>query len=256
MGVKEDMSRQFGRIGRKTSALFEETKLRGRISSLENDVKNLYITVGTTIFSMWKHENVDLGRLVKYFEAIQEKQEEIEEKKIRILQVKARGGEDRTEENAGGKPLRPLLPDLNGKRAGAGSAMAPAQEESGKGKAMTEKDQTAEHTGCARETEDRMSADTGVADTTISLKKESSEEAYGAHSTAGSCSGAAVADHVVIEEEDEASVLQEKFNVNEAVKIVLPDPVQESGYAYCSRCGAACPAGARYCRRCGAKIEV
>ncbi len=117
MGFKEDVSRRLEYLGRKTSGMLEEARLRGRIGALESEIKDLYTTVGTMMFSMWKHQNVDTGRLVKYFEAIRRKQEEIGEKKEQILQVKARSAGETAEEKPDKEPARPLLPDYGGRMA-------------------------------------------------------------------------------------------------------------------------------------------
>lgn len=125
MGFKEDMSRHFERFGRKTSAMLAEARLRNGIRSLENEIKSLYAVIGMTVYSMWKRHDVDTGRLVKHFETIDRKLEEIEEKKKMILLARAKGAEEEAEENAGDKPVRPLLPDYGGKINGE---TVPAEE--------------------------------------------------------------------------------------------------------------------------------
>ncbi len=88
MGFKEDISRQFGDIGRKTSDFMEETRLRGGIRSLESDLKELYASAGEAAFSMWEKGDVDLERLDRSFQVIKRRLEEIEEKKAQIDRLK------------------------------------------------------------------------------------------------------------------------------------------------------------------------
>ncbi len=111
MGVKEGVSRQIERLGRRTSAFLEEKKLYGRIRSLEKEIHDLYAAIGMSVFSMWKreHADVDASRLVKHIEAIQRKLDEIQEKKEKISQIREQAAcPDRGEEARTGGGEAPL----------------------------------------------------------------------------------------------------------------------------------------------------
>ncbi len=255
MGFKEDVSRHLGRFGRKTSAMLEEARLRGRISALEGEIKNLYTTVGTAMFSMWKNQNVDTGRLAKYFEAINRKMEEIEEKKEQILQIKTEsaGG---TPEEAEKKPVRPLLPDYGGKPAGtAGWTDGVHSETVSAGQKTAAKAANPEAAGVETLIKTTLSETAGgeaAANATFSETAGGEAAVREADSETAGTETAVSADNVVIEEEDSGAMLPGETAV---VKDVQPEPDKaEPGHIYCARCGAECPADANFCRKCGMKL--
>ena len=244
MGVKEGVSRQLGRVGRKTSALLEEAKLRGSVASLESEVKRLYEAVGMTMFSMWKHEDVDTGRLVKHFEAIQRRLEEIEEKKEQIRKVRGDGaGKSGREESKAPAAERLALPDhaLTGTDIPGGAQAADGFREEGTAApaqgiaAVSEqKDPAApaQVTAAASEQRDPAASEQVAAASSAETKTE----------TAG---GPVKAENVVIEEEDSDGDLKGVIKMEEAPRSVV----------YCTRCGSECPADANFCRKCGAKLK-
>ncbi len=225
MGLKEDMSRHLGCLGRKTSAMLEEARLRGRIGSLENEIKGLYATVGKTMFAMWMRQDVDTGRLVKYFEAVRRKQEEIDEKKELILQAKARGAGKTPEEaaEAAEKPDRSPLPDCGGRIAGVSGDPAEVTPDKREPERRETEAQKPEEQGAEAHVPDRQEAEGQVpvgqgAEAQVPVGQEAEgqvpeaqvPEEQGAEAqvpkekkAAPASCGAVTADDVVIEEDDE-----------------------------------------------------
>ncbi len=114
MGVKKNLARQLDRFEKKASALLEEAKLRGMIAALEKEIKELYVSVGMTMYSMRRQRAVDAGKFEKHFEAIQRKLAEVEEKKERIRQIRECAAAESTPrgQESGAGVLRewPVLP--------------------------------------------------------------------------------------------------------------------------------------------------
>ena len=140
MELKEELFRQVGRIGQKTSAFIGESRLRTANSILEADIKGLYRTAGEAAYSLWKKGGRDWSRLNEYFVEIKKKEEQIleNERQISRIQNSGAGVSAEAPEKAG---MQEKTPGLEGAEAsGEGLRTEAKSEAPGKAASIPEPD--------------------------------------------------------------------------------------------------------------------
>lgn len=87
--LKQTISKGITTINMKTNNFVEQNKSRTCISALEEEITNLKITIGETMYSNWKTGNKEVDEVQKYLEMIKEKEELIakEQEKIREMEL-------------------------------------------------------------------------------------------------------------------------------------------------------------------------
>lgn len=74
----DSMNRAITKISVKTSSSLEKVKIKTHIDTLSKDVQKLFAEIGENAYSLWLNGDVSNEALVAKFEAIRQKQSEIE----------------------------------------------------------------------------------------------------------------------------------------------------------------------------------
>lgn len=102
--LKQTISKSITTINMKTNNFVEQNKSKTYISTLEEEITKLKITIGDKLYANWKAGITDLQEVEQYLEAIKEKEQIIEEQKERIREIEIQErqilGEDTSANNA------------------------------------------------------------------------------------------------------------------------------------------------------------
>ena len=120
----DSMNRAITKISVKTSSSLEKVKIKTHIDTLSKDVQKLFAEIGENAYSLWLNGDVSNEALVAKFEAIKQKQSEIENLTAELNSI-----DERDNQILGTKSASEYRPDVaSGKLScpGCGAECEPA----------------------------------------------------------------------------------------------------------------------------------